>query len=39
MQVMLYILAVWFGLGALAGLALLGTSIVFRRSELPSARP
>ena len=37
MQVMLFILVVWFGLGALAVLALLGTSVVFRRSELPLA--
>jgi hypothetical protein len=37
MQVTLYILAGWFGLGALGGLTLLGTSIVFRRSELPIA--
>ena len=37
MQVTLYILAGWFGLGALGGLTLLGTSIVFRRSELPLA--
>jgi hypothetical protein len=37
MQVTIYILAGWFGLGALGGLTLLGTSIVFRRSELPLA--
>ncbi len=37
MQVTLYILAGWFGLGALGGLTLLGTSVVFRRSELPQA--
>ena len=37
MQVTLYILAGWFGVGALGALTLLGMSVVLRRSELPLA--
>ena len=37
MQITLYVLAGWFGLGALGALTLLGMSIVLRRSELPLA--